>query len=221
MEATVTSLFWISLVAVASPLLAGFVPRRLVSEVVPARVRHPDRSLRPGAGGHGRADRPAAGARAGVPLPARGFEVELRELTGRAGGTAALTLLGCLLLAWGSSPCSGSPRCWTPRSRSYRPDRRPRHPCSHPQGPQAAEVAHRRPRPPTRRVRAGLVVAIAVLLGTRGPFGSLVVLAAFLLLTLGLAVLSRRLRPDLGPAPTDRRRSGDDGADPARLVVLL
>ena len=34
MPAPVTSLFWISLVAVVAPLLAGLVPRRLVPEVV-------------------------------------------------------------------------------------------------------------------------------------------------------------------------------------------
>ena len=34
MEATAVSLFWIVLCAVAAPLLAGLVPRRLVPEVV-------------------------------------------------------------------------------------------------------------------------------------------------------------------------------------------
>ena len=68
----------------------------------------------------------------------------------------------------------------------------------------------------------GPVVAIAVLLGTRGPFASVVVLAAFLLLALGLALLSRRLRPETSAL----RRRIDAGAEttgqtPLRLVVLL
>ena len=102
MEATVTSLFWISLVAVASPLLAGFVPRRLVSEVVLLLA-------------FGILIGPYGLELAAMDAPIdllrelglaflfllAGFEVELRELTGRAGGTAALTWLGCLLLALG------------------------------------------------------------------------------------------------------------------------
>jgi len=68
----------------------------------------------------------------------------------------------------------------------------------------------------------GPVVAIAVLLGTRGPFLSLVILTAFLLLSLGLALLSRRLRPETSAL----RRRIDAGAEttgqtPLRLVVLL
>ena len=102
MVATVTSLFWISLVAVASPLLAGFVPRRLVSEVVLLL-------------GFGILIGPYGLELAAMDAPINllrelglaflfllaGFEVELRELTGRAGGTAAVTWLGCLLLALG------------------------------------------------------------------------------------------------------------------------
>ena len=34
MPAAVTSLFWISVCAVVAPLLAGFVPRKLLPEVV-------------------------------------------------------------------------------------------------------------------------------------------------------------------------------------------
>ena len=119
MDATVTSLFWISLVAVASPLLAGFVPRRLVSEVVLLL-------------GFGILIGPYGLELAAMDAPIdllrelglaflfllAGFEVELRELTGRAGGPRPSP--GWVACCWpsGSSPCSGSPRCWTPRSRS-------------------------------------------------------------------------------------------------------
>ena len=226
MEATVTSLFWISLVAVAAPLLAGLVPRRLVSEVVLLLA------LGIVIGPYGlelaAMDAPIDLLRelglAFLFLLA-GFEVELRELTGRAGGVAALTWLGCLLLALGVVALIGVTEVLD------------------------AEIAvaialtstalgtllpilkdHRLLKSPVgvRVLRHGAygelgpVVAIAVLLGTRGPFASLVVLAAFLLLSLGLALLSRRLRPETSAL----RRRIDAGAEttgqtPLRLVVLL
>ena len=227
MEATVTSLFWISLVAVASPLLAGFVPRRLVSEVVLLL-------------GFGILIGPYGLELAAMDAPIdllrelglaflfllAGFEVELRELTGRAGGTAALTWLGCLLLALGVVALLGVTEVLD------------------------AEIAvaialtstalgtllpilkdHRLLKSPigVRVLRHGAygelgpVVAIAVLLGHPRPVRCpLVILAAFLLLALGLALLSRRLRPETSAL----RRRIDAGAEttgqtPLRLVVLL
>ena len=120
MEATVTSLFWISLVAVASPLLAGLVPRRLVSEVVLLL-------------GFGILIGPYGLELAAMDAPIdllrelglaflfllAGFEVELREpdrpcRRNRGPHLAGLPAAG----PRGRRACSGSPRCWTPRSRS-------------------------------------------------------------------------------------------------------
>jgi Kef-type K+ transport system membrane component KefB len=225
-DATVTSLFWISLVAVAAPLLAGLVPRRLVSEVVLLLA------LGIVIGPYGlelaTIDAPVDLLRelglAFLFLLA-GFEVELRELTGRDGGVAALTWLGCLLLALGVVALLGVTEVLD------------------------AEIAvaialtstalgtllpilkdHRLLKSPigVRVLRHGAygelgpVIAIAVLLGTRGPFASLLVLSAFLLLALGLALLSRRMRPETSAL----RRRIDAGAEttgqtPLRLVVLL
>ena len=226
MEATVTSLFWISLVAVAAPLLAGLVPRRLVSEVVLLLA------LGIVIGPYGlelaAMDPPIDLLRelglAFLFLLA-GFEVELRELTGRAGGVAALTWLGCLLLALGVVALLGVTEvldaeiavaiALTSTALGTLL------PILKDQGLLRSPVGIRVLRHGAYG-ELGPVVAIAVLLGTRGPFASLVVLAAFLLLALGLALLSRRLRPETSAL----RRRIDAGAEttgqtPLRLVVLL
>ena len=145
-----------------------------------------------------------------------GFEVELRELTGRAGGAAALTWLGCLLLALGVVALLGVTEVLD------------------------AEIAvaialtstalgtllpilkdHRLLKSPigVRVLRHGAygelgpVVAIAVLLGTRGPFASLVVLAAFLLAgsrprAAVPASAAARPRPCVDGSTPERRRRG-------------
>lgn len=105
MTASITSLFWISLVAVLSPLLAGLVPRRLVAEVV----------LLLGLGvligpfGLALAETDEAIEllrELGLALLflLAGFEIKPGELAGRAGGRAwtawLVSLLSALAVVW-------------------------------------------------------------------------------------------------------------------------
>ncbi len=97
----VESLFWIALVSAAAPLLSMLVPRRLLPEVVILLV------LGVAIGPHG-----FELARNGESIDLlhdlglamlflfAGFEIEPRELVGRKGRTAGLTWLACLVLAF-------------------------------------------------------------------------------------------------------------------------
>jgi len=97
----VESLFWIALVSAAAPLLAMLVPRRLLPEVVLLLV------LGVAIGPHG-----FALARGGESIDLlhdlglamlflfAGFEIEPRELVGRQGRRAGLVWVSCLVLAF-------------------------------------------------------------------------------------------------------------------------
>lgn len=101
MPAAIESLFWISLCAVIAPLLAGFVPGKLLPEVVLLLV-----------GGiiigpyvldlsetHEAIDM-LRNLGLGMLFLLAGYEIELKELTGRAGRRAMYTWILCLLLAF-------------------------------------------------------------------------------------------------------------------------
>jgi Kef-type K+ transport system membrane component KefB len=101
MEAAV-SLFWIALVAVASPLLSALVPRRLVPETVlllAFGVVIGPHAL--GIATMGEAVDAFRELGLGMLFLLAGYEIELKELTGRGGRRALVTWVCCFLLALG------------------------------------------------------------------------------------------------------------------------
>jgi Kef-type K+ transport system membrane component KefB len=100
MESSLVSLLWIAVCAVLAPLIAGFVPRRLVPEVVVLLVA----GVVIGPYGLRLAETDdAIGMLRELGLAMlfllAGFEVEVDELTGRSGRRALTTWLGCFAVA--------------------------------------------------------------------------------------------------------------------------
>lgn len=103
MPGAVTSLFWIVLCAAVAPLVAGLVPRRLLPEVVVLLLA--GIVIGPYVLGFAVVDEAIDMLRElglGMLFLLAGYEIELRELTGRAGRRALVTWLVCLLLAFAS-----------------------------------------------------------------------------------------------------------------------
>ena len=102
MEATAVSLFWIVLCAGVAPLLAGVVPRRLLPEVVLLLLF----GVIIGPNVLDLADLDG-GIEAlqelglGMLFLLAGYEIEVKELTGRGGRRAFVTWLICFALAFG------------------------------------------------------------------------------------------------------------------------
>jgi len=95
------SLFWITLCAVLAPLLAGFVPRKMLPEVVLLLVFGV--VIGPNALGLAVTDEAIGLLRElglGMLFLLAGYEVELKELSGRGGRRALVTWLICLALAF-------------------------------------------------------------------------------------------------------------------------
>jgi Kef-type K+ transport system membrane component KefB len=102
MPGTAASLFWIALCAVVAPLLAGLVPRRLIPEVVlllAFGVVIGPGVLGLAAVGEGLDVLRELGL--GMLFLLAGYEIELKELTGRGGRRAFATWLICFTLALG------------------------------------------------------------------------------------------------------------------------
>jgi Kef-type K+ transport system membrane component KefB len=100
MAGTTGSLFWIALCAVIAPLLAGLVPRRLIPEVVlllALGVVIGPGVLGLAAIGEGLEVLRELGL--GMLFLLAGYEIELKELTGRGGRRAFVTWLICFALA--------------------------------------------------------------------------------------------------------------------------
>ena len=96
------SLFWIAVVAALSPLLAGLIPRRLVPEVVFLLVF--GIVIGPyvlGWAGSGDAIELIRELGLGMLFLLAGYEIEIREVTGRGGRRAGLTWLICFGLGAG------------------------------------------------------------------------------------------------------------------------
>ena len=102
MAGTAASLFWIALCAVAAPLIAALVPRRLIPEVVVLLAL----GVVIGPGVLGLAV-PGEGIEVlrefglGMLFLLAGYEIEPRELTGRGGRRALVTWVVCFALALG------------------------------------------------------------------------------------------------------------------------
>ncbi|MDN5763765.1 MAG: cation:proton antiporter, partial [Microlunatus sp.] len=100
MESSFVSLFWIALCGVIAPLLAGFVPRKLVPEVVLLLVA----GVLIGPYGlelaqTGEAIQLLRELGLGMLFLLAGFEIELNELTGRSGRRALVTWVFCFAAA--------------------------------------------------------------------------------------------------------------------------
>ena len=226
MPSSLTSLFWISLVAVAAPMLAGLVPRKLVPEVVLLLA------LGVVVGPFGwelAADDEAIGLLRELGLAMlfllAGYEVELKELTGRGGRRALATWLACLCLAFvvtlllGVSDVIDSEIALAIALTSTAlgtllPMLKDNDLLKIPVG--AAVMRH------GAYGELGPIVAIAVLLGSRGPIASLVVLLVFAAIAVVLSLPPRRIRRETSRLlRLIRLGSETTGQTTVRLTILL
>ncbi|QBJ95167.1 cation:proton antiporter [Rhodococcus sp. ABRD24] len=224
--AVATSLFWITVAAAVAPLLAGVLPRRLVPEVVLLLV----------AGiviGPYALDIAGVGTEIGVLRELglgmlfllAGYEVDTDELTGRGGRRALVTWSVCLAIAFAIVGVLGMA------------------------GLMSAEIAvaialtstalgtllpilKDRGLLDTRLGRTvlnhgaigelGPVLAMAILLGTRGAIASLLVLAAFAAVAVVVAMLPARILREGSRLLSLVRLGADTTAQTTvRLVMLL
>ena len=224
---SVESLFWISLVAVIAPLVSGLVPRRLVPEVVLLLVL----GVVIGPFGAGLAeDDEAIGLLSELGLAMlflhAGFEIDPAELTGRAGRRALVTWLVSLGLAFALVGLLGvssdvfdaeiavAIALTSTALGTLLPILKDRGLLGSPVGDHVLRHG--------AYGELGPIVAIAVLLGTRGPVRSLVVLAAFGLFALLVTLWSRRLqRRDSRILQLVRRGAETSGQTTVRVTMLL
>ena len=198
MEAAV-SLFWIALVAVASPLLSALVPRRLVPETVlllAFGVVIGPHAL--GIATMGEAVDAFRELGLGMLFLLAGYEIELKELTGRGGRRALVTWVCCFLLALGFVGLLGLSGLVTAEIAVaialvstalgvLLPILRDSGQLSTPFG--ATILNH------GAFGELGPVIAMAVLLGTRGALKSILVLGVFAVLAVGVTYASTRVLP--------------------------
>jgi Kef-type K+ transport system membrane component KefB len=226
MPSALTSLFWISLVAVLAPLLAGLAPRRLVPEVVLLLV------LGVVIGPFGwqlAADGEAIDMLRELGLAMlfllAGYEIEPRELTGRAGRSALATWITCLGLAFVltvlldvagvlTNEVAVSIALTSTALGTLLPMLKDNDLLRTAVG--AAVLRH------GAYGELGPIVAIAVLLGSRGPLASLVVLLAFGAVAVLLSLPSRRISRETSRLlMLIRRGSETTGQTTVRLTLLL
>ncbi|WP_344301455.1 cation:proton antiporter [Nocardioides bigeumensis] len=226
MESAFTSLFWILLAAAVAPLVAALVPRRLVPEVV----------LLLALGvmiGPFVAD--LAGTETSVELLRElglamlfllaGFEIEPSELSGRAGRVALGTWLTCLALAFGVvgllaaagqlvNEVAVAIALTSTALGTLLPILKDQSILGTPVG--AAVLRH------GAYGELGPIVAIAILLGTRGALKSLLVLAAFALVAVVLALAPLQLRRGTSRLGSLVRQGADTtGQTTVRMTMLM
>jgi Kef-type K+ transport system membrane component KefB len=229
MEATAVSLFWIVLCAVAAPLLAGLVPRRLLPEVVLLLVFGV--IIGPKVLGLAELDGGIEALRElglGLLFLLAGYEIEMKELTGRGGRRALVTWLICFALALGlvflldlrldflgaASARSAVAIALTSTTLGLLL-------------PILKDGGLLNTRVGTAVVHHGAVgelgpvVAIALLLGTGGAFEAIVVLVVFGMVAVAVAMVSTRLRPGSSLYSLIKRGSETTAQTTVRLVVLL
>jgi Kef-type K+ transport system membrane component KefB len=225
-QETATSLFWIVLCSVLAPLVAGLVPRKLVPEVVLLLALGV--LVGPNALGLAQTDAPIELLRElglGMLFLLAGYEIEVKELTGPGGRRACWTWLTCLVTALVAVWLIGL------------------------SGAVHAEVAVAIALTSTAlgtllpilkdsgllttRVGAkvmhhgafgelGPIVAMAMLLGTRGPVRSLLVLLSFAVITALVSLFATQLRRE-GSKLLELIRAGAEttGQTVVRLTMLL
>ena len=193
------SLFWIALVAVAAPLLSGLVPRRLVPEAVlllAFGVVIGPHVL--GLATMGEAVEAFRELGLGMLFLLAGYEIELKELTGRGGRRALATWVCCFLLALGFVAVLGLAGLVTAEVAVaialvstalgvLVPILRDSGQLSTPFG--ATILNH------GALGELGPVIAMAVLLGTRGAVKSVLVLGVFAVLAVAVTYASTRVLP--------------------------
>lgn len=226
MPSPVESLFWISLAAVAAPLLSGLIPRKLVPEVVLLLA------IGTAIGPFGLE---LAGTDEAVELLRElglamlfllaGYEIELEELTGRQGRNALLTWCASLALAFGligllgvtdvlDSQIAVSIALTSTALGVLLPILKDN---GLAKGPIGVSVLRH-----GAYGELGPIVAIAVLLGARGALESVLVLAAFAVVAVALAVPSVRLRRGTSRIfGLVRSGAQTTGQTPVRLTMLL
>lgn len=226
MPSSVTSLFWIALCAVIAPLLAGLIPRRLVPEVVLLLVG--GILIGPSMLDLATTDEAIGMLRElglGMLFLLAGYEIELKELTGRAGQRAGLTWVTCLTLALAlvwligaagliESEIAVAIALTSTALGTLLPIMRD----SGMLGTTIGDVVMRH----GAFGELGPIVAIALLLGATGPFASLVFLAAFALIAVLVSLPSRWVHNE-GNQLLDLIRRGSETTHQTtvRLTVLL
>jgi len=198
MEAAL-SLFWIAVVAVVAPLVAGLIPRRLVPEAVlllAFGVVIGPHVL--GLATRGEAVDAFRELGLGMLFLLAGYEIELKELTGRGGRRALVTWLGCFVLALalvGLLGLTGLVKAEVAVAIALvstalgvlLPILRDSGQLGSPFG--ATLMNH------GAFGELGPVIAMAVLLGTRGALKSILVLVLFAVLAVGVTYATTRVLP--------------------------
>ena len=226
MPSSVTSLFWITACAVAAPLVSGLIPRRLVPEVV----------LLLGLGvliGPFVFDLAATDEAIGMLRELglamlfllAGYEIELSELTGRAGRLALATWVTCLVIAIAlvaTFAATGVIKrefalaiaLTSTALGTLLPILKDGGLATHPVG--QAVLRH------GAYGELGPVVAIAVLLGSRAPATSIAVLILFAVLCVLLSVPPRWIRVETSLVLRLIRDGAETtGQTPVRLTMFL
>jgi Kef-type K+ transport system membrane component KefB len=225
MEATAASLFWIVLCAVVAPLLAGVVPRRLVPEVVLLLVFGV--IIGPEVLDLAELDGGIEALRElglGMLFLLAGYEIEVKELTGRGGRRAFVTWLICFALAFGlillldflgvvSAGFAVAIAMISTALGLLLPILKDGGLLNTRVG--KAVLNH------GAVGELGPVVAMALLLGTGGSFEAIVVLAVFGAVAVAVAMASTRLRPGSSLYSVIKRGSETTAQTTVRLVVLL
>lgn len=222
-----TSLFWISLVMVAAPLLAGLIRGRIVPEVV--LLLGLGLLIGPFALDLASTDEAIGMLRElglGMLFLLAGYEIDITELTGRAGRRALITWCVCLALAFGAVAILLDGRgsgdtdialaiaLTSTALGTLLPILRDGGLLTSRVG--AAVLRH------GAFGELGPIIAIAVALGTRGSLASLVVLVVFVLIVGVLALIVRRLRVS-GHHLREALRLGAETTSqlPIRFTMLL
>jgi Kef-type K+ transport system membrane component KefB len=226
MPSVAVSLFWISVVAVAAPIVAGLVPRRLVPEVVFLLAL----GMVIGPFGlelavEGAPIELLSDLGLGMLFLLAGFEIDPAELAGRAGRRAGLTWLVCLGLAFALT-------AWLAGVGVVEEELAlaialtstalgTLLPILKDSGMTTGRVGQSVLRHGAYG-ELGPIVAMALLLGTRGADESFLVLLVFAMVALLLTIPSRRLRGGTSWLLVHIRRGAESTSQtPVRLTILL
>ncbi|MGW4478687.1 cation:proton antiporter [Rhodococcus triatomae] len=220
------SLFWIALCAVIAPLIAGLVPRRLVPEVVLLLVL--GTIIGPYA-----LDLAVTGSEIGLLRELglgmlfllAGYEIDTDELTGRGGRRALVTWVICLALAFAVIGLLGVTGAINAEIAVAIALTSTALGTLLPILKDSGMIATRIGRTVLNHGaigELGPVVAMAVLLGSRGTIGSLIVLAGFAAAAVAVAFIPARLQQEGSRLLTVIRLGSETTAQTTvRLTILL